>query len=406
MPSTTICLSITGIYQAETTSVFTNLLAASDIRVLDVEQRVIHFRLFLSFLIAGENLPSEWLPLTEEAMSYPIFRDLYAEAKKRGLSIQCRTVPPIFAPKTDDLPPSLVTLVGLSLDFKVIAQICSLLTHEQISIQGIKTLARGQFASVEIEVSSKQEIKADLLIRKFHHIVAPFGIDVFIQEDKLIRRAKRMIVLDMDSTLTQIEVIDELAKEANVGEKIVSITARAMNGEISFPEALRERVRLLKGLPVSALETVYRRMPLTSGAEKLLRVLQKIGCKTAVLSGGFDYFTERIKKSLRLDYAYSNRLEIKEGVLTGRIIGEIVDGEKKRALMEEIAQKEGIPLNQVIAVGDGANDLPMITHVGLGIAFNAKPAVRAVARHNLTQKSLLPILYLLGFTEKEIEEDS
>jgi len=301
-------------------------------------------------------------------------------------------------------PDSLIlTLLGPSVPEVFLAGVSSRLLGAQIFVRQVRSLARGEVEAVELLLAPDCLARAISLLAGFRETASPLGIDVFIQAKRPSPRSKRLIVLDMDSTLTQIEVIDELAKEAHVGRRIVAITARAMNGELSFPEALRERVGLLKGLPVSALEAVYRRMPFTPGAEKLLRILQKLGCKTAVLSGGFDYFAQRVQKSLGLDYADSNGLEVKDGALTGKLLGRIVDGERKRALMEEIAQKENIPLSHVIAVGDGANDLPMIMRAGLGIAFNAKPAVRAVAQHHLCQKSLAPILYLLGLTDKEID---
>ena len=210
--------------------------------------------------------------------------------------------------------------------------------------------------------------------------------------------------MDMDSTLVQMEGIDELAKEAGVGPKVSQITERAMNGELNFQEALRERVRLLKGLPEETLQKVYARIPFTKGARELIRILKKMGYKTAVLSGGFNYFTDRLKKELELDYAYSNQLEIINGKLTGEVLGEIVDGLKKSDLMEEIAAKEGISLDQVIAIGDGANDLMMIGKAGLGIAFNAKPKVREAAQYSITQKNLDSILYLLGISDKDVSQ--
>ncbi|MFQ5542808.1 MAG: phosphoserine phosphatase SerB [Nitrospiria bacterium] len=295
-----------------------------------------------------------------------------------------------------------VTLLAPSLNLSVIKAISTMLADKGINLLKTKTLASKEIECVEISISSDQTIHQRHLTQELlTHI--PSTLDIAIQEENILRQRKRLIVLDMDSTLTQIEVIDELAKEAGVGDQVVSITSRAMHGELSFPEALRERVYLLKGLSESALEKVYKRMPFTPGAERLLSILKKMGLRTAVLSGGFDYFTSRVKEVLKLDDAFSNKLEVVDGVLTGKILGDIVDGEKKLFLMEEIAQKEGISIEQIIAVGDGANDIPMIKHAGLGIAFNAKPAVRKEATYNITQKSLITVLYLLGLTEKEIK---
>ncbi len=295
----------------------------------------------------------------------------------------------------------LLTCLGSSVKPTAIDQIKTLLSDEKVDIQAVKTLSNGQIGCLEIKLRSKSFIDIEQVTQKL--LLSNSSWDIAIQPGEASYRSKQMIVFDMDSTLTEIEVIDELAKEAGVGDRVVSITARTMNGELSFKEALRERVGLLKGLPVSALETVYKRMPFTPGAEKLIAVLKHLGYRTAVFSGGFDYFTSRVEKTLELDDTCANQLEILDGKLTGRVVGEIVDGKRKVALMEEIARREAIPLSKVIAVGDGANDLPMINRAGLGIAFCAKPSVRAAARYNLTHRDLSLILYLLGLTEEEIE---
>lgn len=294
----------------------------------------------------------------------------------------------------------LLSCLGSSVNAKSIDQIKVILSAEKINIESVKTLAKDQIGCLEIKITSDQNINIDQVTQKL--LLANSSWDIAIQPSDTSYQSKRMIVFDMDSTLTEIEVIDELAKEAGVGDRVVSITARAMNGELSFKGALRERVGLLKGLPVAALQTVYQRMPFTQGAEKLIAILKKLGYRTAVFSGGFDYFTSRVQKTLGLDDVQANSLEIVDGCLTGKVVGEIVDGQKKLSLMKEIAQKEGIPLSAVIAVGDGANDLPMIKAAGLGIAFCAKPSVRAAAPYNLTHRDLSLILYLLGLTEAEI----
>lgn len=388
-----ILVSVTGPDQPGITAALTDIMAASDVRLLDIEQVVTRSILSLSILI--EVNPAD------EGEKH-LLRDLLFRAHEFGLSMEFKVVRPAEVLKKAPAQNYVVTCLGPAVTFRVIAKLAALLSEEQVNIQKINALARKQLECVEMTLSATKPIDPRLLTRKLLHLNAEFGVDIAVQEENLFRRAKRLIVMDMDSTLVQIEGIDELAKEAGVGDKVVAITHRAMNGEISFPEALRERVRLLKGLPVGVLEKVCKRMPFTPGAKELISVLKKLGYRTAVLSGGFDYFSSRVKESLGLDYAYSNSLEIKDGVLTGEIVGEIVDGKKKAALMEEIARKEGITLDQVIAVGDGANDLPMIIRAGLGIAFNAKPRVRAEAHYSITQKNLDSILYLLGITEKDL----
>lgn len=297
----------------------------------------------------------------------------------------------------------IITCLSPSIPARLRDNINAHLAHKKIDIGEIKTLAEGAFACIEIPITTDSSIDPVTLTRELLKIASPLGVDIIIQIDTPTRRNKRLIVLDMDSTLIQVEVIDELAKESGIGDAVAGITHRTMNGELNFNASLIERVGLLKGLSVEVLETVYKRLPLTLGAEALLTILRKLGYKTGVLSGGFDYFTSRIKSMLKLDYAYSNRLAIESGRLTGHVLGEIVNGDKKAAFMEKIAKEEGISLDQIIAIGDGANDLPMINRAGLGIAFNAKPAVRAAANYSITQKSLLTVLYLLGFSDKEIK---
>ncbi|MEK7702656.1 MAG: phosphoserine phosphatase SerB [Nitrospirota bacterium] len=281
-----------------------------------------------------------------------------------------------------------------------IEKIYKLLLKKKCAIYKTKKMAGYGLHAVAIFFTANEPHDAATLTKTFAPIWEESGIDIIVQERAAYDRGKRLVVMDLDSTLVTSEGIDELAKEAGVGDQVVLITKRAMNGEIPFSEALRARVRLLKGLSVSSLETVYQRTHLTPGALEFAEMLNKNGFKSAVLSGGFDYFAERIKEKLNLTYAFSNQLEIKNGVLTGEVTGEIVDGAKKLTHMLAIAQKEQIALEDVVAVGDGANDLPMITNAGLGIAFNAKPSVRKAAPCNITQKSLASILFVLGISEE------
>jgi phosphoserine phosphatase len=227
------------------------------------------------------------------------------------------------------------------------------------------------------------------------------AVDVTVQTEGEFRRERRLFVFDMDSTLIQGETIDELAKMAGVGDQVVAITASAMRGEIQFPESFRRRVGLLKGLPEARVLEVVDRIPLMEGAERLFRALKARGAKTAILSGGFTFFGAVLQEKLGVDFVHANELDVRDGVVTGEVRGRIVDGAYKAELLVEIARREGIPLEQVVAVGDGANDLPMLGLAGMGVAFHAKPVVRASAKFSMTHVGLDGLLYLLGVHDRE-----
>ncbi|HIE65251.1 MAG: phosphoserine phosphatase SerB [Nitrospira sp.] len=408
-----IHLSLSGPDKPGITAAFTQILSESGVRLLDIEQVVTHSILFLSILVESSGFSEksvghpaqegEPISPTLKKDSSHLLRDLLLKAHEMDLTLQFKVVRAEEVVKRRPLQNYIVTCLGPQISLPVITKLTEILSMEKINIQKINTIARKQLECIEMSVSARKAINSRSLRKKLLHLNAEFGIDIAVQDETSFRRAKRLVVMDMDSTLIQVEIIDELAKEAGVGKQVAAITYRAMNGEISFQKSLRERMRLLKGLPVKVLNKVYRRMPYTLGAKALISFLKRSGYRTAVISGGFDYFTSRVKEALQLDYAYSNQLGIKNGLLTGKIIGEIVDGKKKETLMEEIAEKEGITLDQVVAIGDGSNDLPMIARAGLGIAFNAKPRVREAAHFSITQKRLDSILYLLGITDQDLK---
>jgi phosphoserine phosphatase len=374
----------------------TGCIAGGGARVRDIEQSVTHTLMLLSLLI---DFP------TGESDRKPLIKDLLFLAKELGLELDFEV---IEAEDYQRLQSSrfgyVLTMLGDRVDADALHRVASMLAEYRINIDRINKLTRGQLRCVEFFLNIPGDTDLKGMTRQLLTAGAGVGIDIAVQKENLYRRAKRLVVLDMDSTLIQIEVIDELARLAGVGDQVAAITHRAMNGELDFRQALRERVALLEGLPAEALEQVYRDLPFTPGARNLIRILRRLGFRTAVISGGFDFFTDRLKVELGLDFAYANALEIVEGKVTGRVTGPVVDGRRKAELLEEIAAGEGIALSQVIAIGDGANDLPMLGRAGLGIAFNAKARVREQADYHISQNRLDSILYLLGIAEWEMAE--
>lgn len=253
-----------------------------------------------------------------------------------------------------------------------------------------------------VEFSARGNIEGTAALRSaFMELGARLDADIAFQEDNVYRRNRRLVCFDMDSTLIEHEVIDELAEAAGVGEQVAAITEAAMRGEIDFTESFAQRMALLKGLDESVLAGIADSLKVTEGAAHLISTLRKLGYKTAILSGGFNYFGNYLKNKLGMDYVYANELEIVDGKVTGNVTGTVVDGARKAELLKELAKKEGISLEQVIAVGDGANDLPMLSIAGLGIAFRAKPLVKASAKQSISNLGLDAILYLLGFRDRD-----
>jgi phosphoserine phosphatase len=306
----------------------------------------------------------------------------------------------------------IITLLARTISAEHIARITAIVAEHGLNIDNITRLT-GRVPLEEeldssiptracVEFSVRGDADQALLREKFLAVSNDLNVDIAVQEDNVYRRNRRLVAFDMDSTLIEAEVIDELAAAAGVGEQVAEITERAMRGEIDFTESFHERVALLKGLNGDVLQEIAERLPVTEGAERLIRNLKSLGYTTVILSGGFNYFGNYLKEKLGIDYVFANELDMEDGVVTGKVTGIVVDGNRKAQLLREIAEKEGIRLEQTIAVGDGANDLPMLSIAGLGIAFRAKPLVQESAKQSISTLGLDGVLYLLGYRDRDI----
>lgn len=396
-----LLIQITGPDRPGLTHALTGILAEHGVRILDIGQAVIHNALALGILVE----------LDGSARSSPMLAQLLLKAHELNVQVHfTASSPDEYAAWVggQSKQRSIVTVLGPAILGEHLAAVSAVIAGQELNIERIERLSgrpaletnTSSRACIEFTVSGRPRAEAEMRAA-FMGLTHEHEIDIAFQRDDLYRRNRRLVVFDMDSTLIQVEVIDELAKEAGVGERVARITAAAMRGELDFPSAFRERVRLLKGLPVEALERVAARIPMMDGAERLISTLRALGYKTGILSGGFSYFGERLRQRLSIDYLYANELEIRDGAVTGEVSSEIVDGQVKARRLREIAEREGIGLEQCIAVGDGANDLPMIGLAGLGIAFHAKPVVRQNARQSLSTIGLDGILYLMGIRDRE-----
>ncbi|HEB96073.1 MAG TPA: phosphoserine phosphatase SerB [Sedimenticola thiotaurini] len=400
-----ILLNITGRDHPGLTAALADVLADHGINILDIGQAVIHDHLSLGML----------LEVPPEAQSGPVIKELLFQAHQLGLNIDFT---PIDEEQYEEWvglqgkPRYIVTLLGRKLTARNIAQVARVASRHGLNIDGITRLS-GRFslrrddphrrACVEFSVRG-EPAREGALRQELLEISGTEEVDVAFQADDLYRRNRRLIVFDMDSTLIQVEVIDELARAAGVGDRVAAITEAAMRGEIDFKESFRRRMALLKGLDAGVLERIAADLPITEGAERLISSLKRLGYRIGILSGGFTYFARHLQQRLGVDCISANELEIENGVLTGRVSGEIVDGARKAELLQQMAREMGIGLQQVIAVGDGANDLPMLGLAGLGVAFHAKPVVRDNARHAISTLGLDGILYLLGVRDRELVE--
>ena len=400
-----ILIRITGQDRPGLTTAVMSILACYNAHILDIGQADIHSTLSLGILIR-----------IDDQGAGQVMKELLFKATELGVNIG-------FAPVTDDEYEDwvnrqgknryILTIIGRSLSARNIEEATRVITEQGVNIDSILRLTGRQSirksnqnvrACIEFSLRGTpkdyRQMQADLMQMSHEQ-----GIDFSLQKDNMYRRMRRLICFDMDSTLIQTECIDELAKRAGVGEQVAAITERAMRGEIDFEKSFTDRVALLKGLDADVMKDIAETMPITEGVDRLMTVLKQCGYKIAILSGGFTYFGEYLQRKYGIDYVYANELEIDENnKLTGRYIGDIVDGKRKAELLKLLAQVEKVNLAQTIAVGDGANDLPMLSEAGLGIAFHAKPRVQANAEQNITTIGLDGVLYFLGFKDSYLGE--
>lgn len=397
-----LLINVLGEDKLGVTNAVTSVLSFYDATILDIGQAVIHDQLNLGLLVA---IPDD---IDRQALVSQV------ESRVADLQMRVKFIPipeGDYQQWVDQQGKSrhIVTLLARKIEAQHLAALTAVVSQYQLNIDKIIRLS-GRInlhesdqlgrACVEFSVRGKASdphaFKKSLL-----ELAHQYDIDIAFQEDNIFRRNRRLVVFDMDSTLIDAEVIDELAIEAGVGQQVAEITEAAMQGKLDFKQSFEQRLALLKGLDASVLPKIAQRLRLNEGAEHLITTLKKLGFKTAIVSGGFSFFGEYLQDILGVDYVYANQLDVENGKVTGRVKGDIIDGQRKADLLRELADREGLMLEQVIAVGDGANDLPMLDIAGLGIAFRAKPLVEASAKQAISSLGLDGILYLLGYSDKD-----
>ncbi len=399
-----IQVNISGYDKPGLTTTLTDILAKHDAFILDIGQANIHQSLTLGILFS-----------TEPDKSGFIMKDLLFKASELGVQIGFKAISPEdYAQWVGRQGKNryIVTLLGRSITARQISDVTAVIFRHGLNIDAIKRLT-GRIPLVEDNGQTKSSIEFSVRGSLTHEDRAALqadlvetcagGLDFSFQKDDIFRRSRRLICFDMDSTLIHTECIDQLAERAGVGDEVKAITESAMRGEIDFTESFTRRVALLKGLDESVMEDIARKLPFNEGLERMMTILKRVGYKTAILSGGFTYFGKYLQQKFGFDYVYANELEIKDGKLTGRYLGDVVDGRRKAELLRLLCQVEHIDLAQAVAVGDGANDLPMLGLAGLGIAYHAKPKVRAGARQSISSIGLDGILYFLGLKDSQID---
>ncbi len=383
-------VTVSGPDQPGITSAFSKILVDNHVEIVDIEQASLQDFLGLSFL----------LDMSEAKQSKDgVLKDLLFEASRLRLTLNFR----LFSEKEMKARNSknlfILTYFG---DTRALAELSNILAEENANIEMISNLTRHCASCVELTINVNEVINLSRLKAKVLAKSHELNIDLALQKMEAYRKNKRLVFFDMDSTLVDMEIIDEMSQSAGVFKEVSRITEKAMRGDIDFEESLTQRVALLKGLRVEELEKIRNEMKLSAGAEDLVDTLKRLGFKLGLVSGGFDYFSDFLREKLGLDFSYANQLEIKNGVLTGKVLGKIVDNTYKAKIVNMVASREGVLLDQTVAIGDGANDVLMLGQAGLGIAYNAKERLMRAANMSLGQARLRNILYILGLSEEEM----
>jgi len=386
-----VIVTVSGPDRPGITARLAGILADMGAALLDIEQVVVRGHLTLGMLIGIHE-------------DRGVLKELLFAAKELGMVLDFNPVQGTVGSGARQVPRYVVTVIGKKLGAREMHALSTLLAEYHANIAKISRLSYGELRSIEVHVDLAESTDPGPLKEALLRLGMTSLFDIALQREGIFRRSKRLVVLDMDSTLIKVEFIDELARAHGVLDQVAAVTEAAMGGEMDYDESLRRRLALLEGLDASVMKRIAAEVPLTEGAERLIRALKRLGYRTAVISGGFSAAAERLKAELGIDYAYSNTPEIKGGKLTGRVVGGIVNARRKAELLDTIAQSEGILLDQVIAVGDGANDLLMLEKAGLGIAFRAKAKLREAADTSITAGGLDSILFLLGLNTEEVDE--
>jgi phosphoserine phosphatase len=386
-------VSVIGEDRVGLVSKVTQFLFSKGFNIVDIEQTVIHSQFTMVLLIQ---------PVRPRFHLDQVKKGLNDLAKKMDMKI---AITPLHEFKglrlAETKKPHVLTIVGSDRP-GVVAAVSSTLAKHRCNIERIKMIARGEFLGMEMWMDLRGA-NLSLLRDDFSEVVRRTGMDIIVQPESTFKKRKKVIVFDMDSTIVDGEIIDEMAKLAGVGEKVAEITERGMRGKMDYVQSLRTRVFLLKGLTIKSLEPLAKTLKLTKGSEELISALKEMGFKIGLISGGFSFFTDILKKRLGFDYAFGNKLEVKKGRLTGRVQGRIIDAHRKAQIMDEICRKEGITRDEAVAVGDGSNDRIMVANAGLGIAFNAKEILKKVAVGTITQNHMKGVLYCLGITDLDLK---